>query len=126
VPEQIAAELRKPMRIGDEIPALGALLRRGMPADIEEAKVHVVLTGVRDNPLGAVAVFSVAIDAIGPDQDIQVGMSLKGELLVRVSDGLSVGSDLGGDVAMLRKPSTEQPGVRGAGRIRFVEKTEIP
>jgi hypothetical protein len=27
---------------------------------------------------------------------------------------------------MLRKPSTEQPGVRGAGRIRFVEKTEIP
>ena len=126
VSEQLDAELRKPMRIGEKVEALATLMRRGMPANVEEAKVEVVLTGVRDNPLGQVAVFSVAIDAIGPDGDIKVGMSLKGELLVRVSDGADVGSDIGGDLMMMREPSDKHPGIRGAGRIRFVEKTEMP
>ena len=125
-PEQINAELRKPMHIGDRIDALAALLKRSLPPNIEQAKVDVVLTGVRDNPLGQVAVFSVAIDALGLDGDIKIAMSLKGELLVRVSDGADIGSDMGGDLAMARPPGEDQPAIKGAGRIRFVEKTEMP
>ena len=125
-PEKLEAELRKPMRIGDRIEALAALLRRGLPANVAEAKVDVVLTGVRDNPLGQVAVFSVAIDAVGLDGDAKIAMSLKGELLVRVSDGASIGSDLGGDLAMARPPAEDQAAIKGVGRIRFTEKTEMP
>jgi hypothetical protein len=125
-PSEIEAELRKPMRIGQKVEALATLLRRSMPKNIEKATVDVVLTGVRDNPLGQAAVFSVSIDAVGPDGDIEVGMSLKGEMLVRISDCADLGSDIGGDLEMLREPNGDKSGIRGVGRIRFVEKTEMP